>query len=378
MLCCACPTKGILRSGNEDTKEKDNNGTRITIDLDPDVSEFEADPEGQLQKMRVRSGKREKGVKPVPDPVTKNTKAKAALDRAIAIVKGIDLAKGGGKIDDEDDDGSWEGVAPSRHENRMYPVVCNTKGRTEFAPAKDGFVSYGRPYFPDDSCLEVIETPPINGVAVTVSKTAGSSEPQPDTGSSSSSPGLNAAAARVLPTDVVKLWLMDTGCGHDLVSEGEISGHRPELRLANKPMVFNTAGGMAPASRVVDVKVKELNQAVTPFVLKSTPAVLSIGKRCAEQDFFFLWPAGGVPFFVRPDGKVIGLDVIGHIPYVRSGADRCRARPAKEVDKQSIESLLTRLGARASAAAVVINDISIGAPGEAESGREPVLGPEMP
>ena len=105
MLCCACPTKGILRSGNEDTKEKDNNGTRITIDLDPDVSEFEADPEGQLQKLRVRSGKREKAVKPVPNPVTKNTKAKAALDRAIAIVKGIDLAKGGGKIDDEDDGG---------------------------------------------------------------------------------------------------------------------------------------------------------------------------------------------------------------------------------------------------------------------------------
>ena len=130
---------------------------------------------------------------------------------------------------------------------------------------------------------------------------------------------------------------------------------------------------MAPASRVVDIKVKELNQVVTPFVLKSTPAVLSIGKRCADQSFFFLWPAGGSPFFVRPDGKVIGLDVIGHIPYVRSGSDCCRARPAKEVDTKSIESLLVRLGATTSAASLVINDISTCAADELENGREPAL-----
>ena len=74
----------------------------MSIDLDPDVSTYEIGEKNVLRELGGQQGKQEKAFMPVPDPALKHTKAKLALDRAIAIVKAVDLANGTGKIDDAD------------------------------------------------------------------------------------------------------------------------------------------------------------------------------------------------------------------------------------------------------------------------------------
>ena len=94
---------------------------------------------------------------------------------------------------------------------------------------------------------------------------------------------------------VVKLWLIDTGCGHDLVARKELKGLRKLIRQANIPLTFYTANGQVPATDAADLFVKELDATVEPYVLEQTPAVLSVGMRCMRMGYTFIWPAGESP-----------------------------------------------------------------------------------
>ena len=58
-----------------------------------------------------------------------------------------------------------------------------------------------------------------------------------------SSPSERAAPAKRLPDQAIQLWLIDTGCGHDLVSRKEISAIKQMVRTAGKTIVLHTAYG---------------------------------------------------------------------------------------------------------------------------------------
>ncbi len=82
----------------------------------------------------------------------------------------------------------------------------------------------------------------------------------------------------------------------------------------------STAIGRIESRNVVPVFCKELDQGVKPYLLRDTPAVLSVGKRCMEQGFTFHWEAGRDPIMINPDGLVVELEVERNIPYVRAGS----------------------------------------------------------
>ncbi len=69
-------------------------------------------------------------------------------------------------------------------------------------------------------------------------------------------------------------WLIDTGCGHDLVS------FRDACKLGLKfctvtPLAFETAGGIVTTDRGAKIYLPELNEEAKPRVLETgTPAVL--------------------------------------------------------------------------------------------------------
>ena len=73
-------------------------------------------------------------------------------------------------------------------------------------------------------------------------------------------------------------------------------------------------------------------------MLKSTPAVLSIGFRCRKLGYTFVWPAYGNPYFLLPSGNLVYLEVHKDIPYLRPGVSaqvrptgsRCYACGAEE------------------------------------------------
>ena len=104
-------------------------------------------------------------------------------------------------------------------------------------------------------------------------------------------PGNTAASAKAR-LGASDLWLVDTGCGHDSVSATN----------AKLPM---------------PIPGQEVNETIEPFILKDTPSVISVGDRTMNKGCSFLWIAGRNPYWITPEAKVITLEVIGDIPYLR-------------------------------------------------------------
>ena len=65
--------------------------------------------------------------------------------------------------------------------------------------------------------------------------------------------------------NVVKLWLQDTGCGHDLVGRDEIRRLSRLIRAAADPIKFATANGGTPTcTDAIDLYIKELDELISP------------------------------------------------------------------------------------------------------------------
>ena len=77
----------------------------------------------------------------------------------------------------------------------------------------------------------------------------------------------------------VDLWLVDTGCGNDLISKTVVRGLRRFVRKAAKPITFITANGKTQATEIINLSVNEFNENIQPYILDSTPAVVSVGFR---------------------------------------------------------------------------------------------------
>ena len=51
-----------------------------------------------------------------------------------------------------------------------------------------------------------------------------------------------------------------------------------------------------------------------------------------KQGFSFVWMAGKHPYFIAPSGKIVELEVIDDIPYLRAGSKSCAPkRPTKRI-----------------------------------------------
>ena len=126
-------------------------------------------------------------------------------------------------------------------------------------------------------------------------------------------------------------WLVDSGSESDLVSKGMLRDVSAQnCRAAEHPISLVTANGSTEASEVADVKLSALPDPVHPYVLDHTPAVLSVGTRCVDQGYSFVWPANGKPILVRPDDKVVQLKIEGHVPVLD---DSCKVYPKDQFQK---------------------------------------------
>ena len=68
---------------------------------------------------------------------------------------------------------------------------------------------------------------------------------------------------------------------------------------------------------MIPVQVLAIKDTVTPLLLESCPAVLSVGRRCIEEGYEFRWkPYSRNPTFHLPDGTVINMEVDGYVPYI--------------------------------------------------------------
>ena len=86
-----------------------------------------------------------------------------------------------------------------------------------------------------------------------------------------------------------KKWLIDSGCGWDLVQESHVAHLEDLIRTPKfKPKMW-TAYGVTRAEHEVPLYISELDEQCVPFILKNTPDVLTMGRRCMEDGYSFVW-----------------------------------------------------------------------------------------
>ncbi len=140
--------------------------------------------------------------------------------------------------------------------------------------------------------------------------------------------GCNAAESKTKRSDkgaskYIKMWLVDTGCGHDLASKKALKDLAHLFEDAGTPVTFTTANGKTKADKTIYMNLGDFDEEITPYLLASTPCVLSVGRRCREYGYSFHWIGGKWPFFVAPkqpgekQPKIILLTVVDDIPYYK-------------------------------------------------------------
>ena len=93
-------------------------------------------------------------------------------------------------------------------------------------------------------------------------------------------------------------WIADTGSAQDLVSQGELPDDYGYY--SSNPIRMMTANGESSSMKQGKVFVPRLCKTVDPYLVKSTPAVLSVGMRCIDDGYDFIWKGskGEDPYFI--------------------------------------------------------------------------------
>ena len=78
--------------------------------------------------------------------------------------------------------------------------------------------------------------------------------------------------------------------------------------------LLHTANGITVVDQEVSMQIMSLMEDIHPLVLESTPAVLSVGKRCMEECWTLIWTPWKNPLLISPSGKKIHLKVHGNVP----------------------------------------------------------------
>ena len=87
---------------------------------------------------------------------------------------------------------------------------------------------------------------------------------------------------------------------------------------SHEPLELITANGSQSADQQASVHIDCINKEVHPYVLPDTPAVISVGMRCIQDGWDFVWKSFSRPYFKKKDGTKIKLEVKDYVPYLPS------------------------------------------------------------
>ena len=117
---------------------------------------------------------------------------------------------------------------------------------------------------------------------------------------------MTALGAASDPESCIRQWMLDSGCGCDLVSAESIAKLRKFIKKSKHEKVFATANGLTIADEEISMFIPELDETVTAMILESTLDVLSLGYRCAVRGYEFHWLARAKnPTLTLPSGEKI-------------------------------------------------------------------------
>ena len=81
-------------------------------------------------------------------------------------------------------------------------------------------------------------------------------------------------------------------------------------------LTLRTANGKTSTRGVAHMVVDGSEGLIEAHVLESTPSLLSLGKRCLEHGYRFVWEPFAEPKFYDPHGTPVPIEVIHNIPYL--------------------------------------------------------------
>ena len=111
-------------------------------------------------------------------------------------------------------------------------------------------------------------------------------------------------------------WLGDTGTDQDIVGESQQVVTRSKIRDADVNITLSTANGPITADKSIDTHIPALCDGFSPYVLKDSPPALSIGQRCLEDGYDFVWGRNNKPIFIRPDQEVVEFKMSSRVPFL--------------------------------------------------------------
>ena len=125
-----------------------------------------------------------------------------------------------------------------------------------------------------------------------------------------------------------KRFIMDSGSGHDLISAKKID--RMDLPTYDDMVVnFHTANGVTSSAKRSDIKFEAFDEPAQAHILEDTPSVMSMGKRCIDLGYSFIWPSGKTPYMIDSNGDIIEMTVRDYIPYINIDQKKKKGTPSK-------------------------------------------------
>ena len=125
-----------------------------------------------------------------------------------------------------------------------------------------------------------------------------------------------------------KRFIMDSGSGHDLISAKKID--RMDLPTYDDMVVnFHTANGVTSSTKRSDIKFEAFDEPAQVHILEDTPSVMSMGKRCIDLGYSFIWPSGKTPYMIDSNGDIIEMTVRDYIPYINIDQKKKKGTPSK-------------------------------------------------
>ena len=77
-----------------------------------------------------------------------------------------------------------------------------------------------------------------------------------------------------------------------------------------KPLILETANGQIHASKEARMHLVNLGAETRALILPNCPSLLSLGKRCMDEGYDFVWRRGQKPVLITPNGRRVVLEVV--------------------------------------------------------------------
>ena len=89
---------------------------------------------------------------------------------------------------------------------------------------------------------------------------------------------------------------------------------RQDVEPAPESLCLKSANGPVCAFEMISYQCLTTGEVIDALVMKDSPPVLSIGRRCMELGWSFYWEPYEPPYVILPSGKTITCTADGNVP----------------------------------------------------------------